>query len=114
MLKSYAARCEFVDIRRFPVWMTAEVAGPIVRSSMEIKITFGRSPAAVRICSESRSAVKTAPSVIITIYVPVSENRNFFAPFIGEEAEGNCVVAGRGGKQPKAKEWYQIQVNSIR
>ena len=52
--------------------------------------------------------------MIMTIYNPVSESLNFFEPVNGGEAEGNCVVARRGGKQPKANERSQIPVNSIR
>ena len=54
------------------------------------------------------------PNVTVTIYSPVSENLNFFEPVTGDEAEGNCVVVRRGGKQPKAKDRSQTDVNSIR
>ena len=53
-------------------------------------------------------------SVIMTIYNPVSANLNATEPDTGGEAEGNCVAARRGGKQPEAKEQSQTQVNSIR
>ena len=53
-------------------------------------------------------------SVIMTIYNPVSENLNATEPENGGKAEGNCVSVRRGGKQPKAKEQSQMQVNSIR
>jgi hypothetical protein len=48
------------------------------------------------------------------IYNPVSANLNATEPVTGGEAEGNCVVARRGGKQPEAKEQSQTDVNSIR
>ena len=43
----------------------------------------------------------------------ISENLSSIKPVAGGEAEGNCVVVRRGGKQPNAKEQSQIQVNSI-
>jgi len=55
-----------------------------------------------------------AASVIMNIYNPVSENLNATEPVTGGEAEGNCVAARRGGKQPDAKEQSQTEVNSIR
>jgi hypothetical protein len=48
------------------------------------------------------------------IYNPVSANLNATEPVTGGEAEGNCVAARRGGKQPDAKEQSQTDVNSIR
>ena len=50
----------------------------------------------------------------MTIDNPVSENLNFTEPVTGDEAEGNCVVVRRGGKQPEANEQSQTDVNSIR
>ena len=47
-------------------------------------------------------------------YPPVSENLNISEPVNGDEAEGNCVAARRGGEKPEAKEQSQIPVNSIR
>ena len=55
-----------------------------------------------------------AASVIMTIYNPISENLIATEPGTGGEANGNCVVARRGGKQPGAKEQSQTYVNSIR
>jgi len=55
-----------------------------------------------------------AASVIMTIDNPVSANLNATEPVTGGEAEGNCVAAKRGGKQPDAKEQSQTEVNSIR
>ena len=52
--------------------------------------------------------------VIMNTYNPVSENLNSTKPSNGGEAEGNCVVVRRGGKQPDAKEQSQIVMNSIR
>jgi hypothetical protein len=52
--------------------------------------------------------------VIMTTYDPVSENLAATEPGTGGEAEGNCVAARRGGKQPEAKEQSQRQLNSIR
>lgn len=52
--------------------------------------------------------------VIMNAYNPVSENLNSTKPSNGGEAEGNCVVVRRGGKQPDAKEQSQIVMNSIR
>jgi len=49
----------------------------------------------------------------MTIYNPISANLKATKPVNGGEADGNCVVARRGGKQPKAKEQSQTQVNSI-
>ena len=63
------------------------------------------------------SIVLTGPvsaSVIMTIYHPISATLKATKPDNGGEAEGNCVVARRGGEQPKAKKQSQIQVNSIR
>jgi hypothetical protein len=54
------------------------------------------------------------PRVIMTTYDPVSENLAATEPGTGGEAEGNCVAARRGGKQPEAKEQSQRQLNSIR
>ena len=53
-------------------------------------------------------------SVTMNIYDPVSVNLNATEPVTGGEAEGNCVVVRRGGKQLEAKEQSQTQVNSIR
>ena len=50
----------------------------------------------------------------MTTYNPISENLIATEPGNGGEAKGNCVVVRRGGKQPRAKEQSQIQVNSIR
>ena len=52
-------------------------------------------------------------SVIMTRYNPISVNLKATKSETGGEAEGNCVAAKRGGKQPKAKEQSQPQVNSI-
>ena len=49
----------------------------------------------------------------MTTYNPVSENLNAAEPGSGGEAEGNCVAARRGGKQPDARKQSQTQVNSI-
>jgi hypothetical protein len=62
-----------------------------------------------------RDATGTShPRVIMTTYDPVSENLAATEPGTGGEAEGNCVAARRGGKQPEAKEQSQRQLNSIR
>ena len=50
----------------------------------------------------------------MTTYNPVSENLIAAEPGNGGEANGNCVVVRRGGKQPGAKEQSQTQVNPIR
>jgi len=52
-------------------------------------------------------------SVIMTTYNPISANLKATKPDTGGEAEGNCVVARLGGKQPEAKKQSQTQVNSI-
>jgi len=57
--------------------------------------------------------MESVPRVIMTTYKPVSENLPAPKPETGGEAEGNCVVARRCGKQPEAKEQSQTQVNSI-
>ena len=62
----------------------------------------------------SCGARRTSASVIMTTYNPISENLIATEPGNGGEAKGNCVVVRRGGKQPKAKEQSQMQVNSIR
>ena len=49
----------------------------------------------------------------MTTYNPISANLKATKPDPGGEAEGNCVVASRGGKQPEAKKQSQTQVNSI-
>ena len=64
--------------------------------------------------TEAASRQSGSTSVTMTIYSPVSENLNFFEPVTGDEAEGNCVAVRRGGKQPKAKDRSQTDVNSIR
>jgi hypothetical protein len=53
-------------------------------------------------------------SVIMTIYNPFSANLNATKPEHGGEAERNCVVVRRGGKQLDAKKQSQISMNSIR
>ena len=55
-----------------------------------------------------------AARVTMTIYNPVSENLIATEPGNGGEANGNCVAARLGGKQPQAMEQSQTQVNSIR
>ena len=50
----------------------------------------------------------------MTTYTPISENLIATEPENGGEANGNCVVVRRGGKQPGAKEQSQTQVNPIR
>ena len=52
--------------------------------------------------------------MIMTIYNPISENLIATEPGTGGEANGNCVAARLGGKQPGAKEQSQTKVNSIR
>ena len=52
--------------------------------------------------------------VIMTTYNPISENLIATEPGNGGEANGNCVAARLGGKQPGAKEQSQTYVNSIR
>lgn len=47
-------------------------------------------------------------------YHPVSENLTATEPEPGGEAEGNCVAARQGGKQPEAKGQSQTKVNWIR
>ena len=61
---------------------------------------------------------KTIPAeletgVIMNAYNPVRENLNSTKPSNGGEAEGNCVVVRRGGKQPDAKEQSQIDRKSV-
>ena len=53
-------------------------------------------------------------SVTMTPYTPISANLIATEPGNGGEANGNCVVVRRGGKQPGAKEQSQTQVNPIR
>ena len=55
-----------------------------------------------------------AARVIMTTYNPISENLIATEPGNGGEANGNCVAARLGGKQPGAKEQSQTYVNSIR
>ena len=50
----------------------------------------------------------------MTTYNPISENLIATEPGNGGEANGNCVAARLGGKQPGAKEQSQTLVNSIR
>ena len=64
--------------------------------------------------AENKREQDAPASVIMTTYNPVSVNLNATEPRNGGEAEGNCVAARRGGKQPDAKEQSQIPVNSIR
>ena len=52
--------------------------------------------------------------VIMTTYNPISENLIATEPGTGGEANGNCVAARLGGKQPRAMEQSQTKVNSIR
>lgn len=49
----------------------------------------------------------------MTTYYPFSANLNAAEPGSGGEAEGNCVAARWGGKQPDARKQSQTQVNSI-
>ena len=73
---------------------------------------------AVSICAVAEVVwskwLRQSASVIMTIYNPISATLKATKPDHGGEAEGNCVVARRGGEQPKAKKQSQIQVNSIR
>ena len=55
-----------------------------------------------------------AARVTMTIYNPVSENLIATEPGNGGEANGNCVAARLGGKQPQAMKQSQTKVNSIR
>ena len=52
--------------------------------------------------------------VTMTTYNPISATLIATEPGTGGEANGNCVAARLGGKQPGAKEQSQTQVNSIR
>ncbi len=64
--------------------------------------------------ADAASKLGLGVRVTMTIYNPISENLIATEPGNGGEANGNCVVVRRGGKQPGAKEQSQTYVNSIR
>lgn len=76
---------------------------------------FGESCRSLRGRLAAPARDKNVPArVIMKTYHPFSESLKASEPVNGGEAEGNCFVARRGGKQPEAKEQSQRPLNSIR